>query len=332
MRSCLRLLGALAAVLALGSGCTQASLPGVDDSSSAAATEGSLPVAEGTCWTGTKLGADPQDVLKLSGTFNVPYLAAARALADRPAFNRRIDCDHDHAIEVYKVVRLPTLDAQLVDYATLLQKQTPLYDEVARSVATGCMTDELAKAAGLAGVPNAVMSPVLPDGASLGWAPAAPDQWAKGERVFACTLSWSQPDSLRYAAVFTKAFPTGRRTCIDSKSLLFVDCARRHDRERIAVIEAREAVAADAFPGPKAIKNGPSGPALSVPDGRWKQLDDACTAYLRAVSSTKKLTGVANVDADEWPKPDGSFPIYCDADTRPDQEPLVTEGSVYDRG
>ena len=70
---------------------------------------------------------------------------------------------------------------------------------------------------------------------------------------------------------------------------------------------------------------------LEVPDARWARLDTACTAYLRSISTTKKLTGVANVDADQWPTQNGAFPIYCDADTPPDQESLVTQGSVYNR-
>jgi hypothetical protein len=90
-------------------------------------------------------------------------------------------------------------------------------------------------------------------------------------------------------------------------------------------------VAAGGFPGPSAIRNGPNGRYLAVGDARWKKLDAACTAYLRAVSTTKKLTGVANVDVDEWPTADGTYPIYCDADTPPDQKSVVTEGSVYNR-
>lgn len=330
MPSCLRLLVVVASVLLLGSACTQASLPGVGGSSSGDTSTPSA-VAEGTCWTADRLGADPQDVLKMSHRFAVPYLVAARAVADRPSFTERTDCAADHAVEVYKVVRLPALEAQLSDYATLLRIQSPLYEQVARSVAAGCMTDALAKAAALAGVANAVMEPVLPEGATLGWAPAAPEQWAKGQRVFACTLTWSAPQPVLYAAVFTKAMPTGQRTCIDSASLLFVDCARRHDRERIAWIDARDAVAAGSFPGPSAIQDGPNGRYLVVPDGRWQKLDQACTAYLRAISTTKKLTGVANVDVDQWPTPDGAYRIYCDADAGPDKEPMVTEGSVYNR-
>ena len=330
MPSCLRLLGALAAALLLTTGCSQGSLPGVGGDSDTA-SEGSTTLAEGTCWTGAKLGADPQDVLKLSTRFSVPYLVAARALAARPSFVRSVGCDDDHAVEVYKVVRLPTLDQQLTDYATLLHQETPLYAKVARAVAHGCMTGTVAATAESTGLPGAVIQPMLPEGAQVGWAPASPDAWAKGQRVFACTLTWTDRQPIRYASVFTKHFPTSKRTCIDSRALLFVDCARRHDRERIAVIEAREAVVSGEFPGRKAIRNGPDGRYLAVGDARWKRLDAACTAYLHSVSTTKKLTGVANVDVDEWPAPGGSYPIYCEADTRPDQKSLVTEGSVYNR-
>jgi hypothetical protein len=324
--------------LVLGAGCSQAPPPGADGSQSRSGTgSGSGPAPEpgtlaaGTCWSGRLLGADPQDVLALSGKYGVPYLVTARAVADRPAFDKGLDCDQDHAVEVYKIVQLPDLGARLTDYSTLLQISTPLYATVARRVAQGCMTGTLAKAAARTGLAGAVMEPVLPAGASLGWAPAAPSDWTGGRRVFACTLTWQEPRATRYSAVFTKALATGERTCILSRSLLFVDCARRHDRERIAVIDARDAVAAGAFPGPGAVRNGPRGRFLEVPDAKWARLDTACTSYLRSISTTKKLTGIANVDADQWPTPTGAFPIYCDADTPPDQESLVTEGSVYNR-
>jgi hypothetical protein len=337
MPSSLRVL-LLVAVLVLGAGCSQAPLPGADgpgsgSGSGAGSSEPPEPgtLAEGTCWSGRLLGSDPQDVLRLSGKYGVSYLLTARAVADRPAFDDGVACDEDHAVEVFKVLQLPELESRLTDYATLLRIRTPLYATVSRSVAQGCMTDELAKSVARADLPGAVMEPVLSSGASLGWAPAAPDEWAKGRQVFACTLTWDKPRTTRYRAIFTKALPTSERTCIDSRSLLFVDCARRHDRERIAVIDARDAVAAGSFPGPHALRKGPRGRFLHVGDARWAKLDAACTAYLRSISTTKKLTGIANVDGDEWPTPTGAYPIYCDADTRPDQDSLVTEGSVYNR-
>ena len=335
------LVAVLAVVLVLAAACSQDPVPG-DDESGTASDAGSASssgrraeagtLAEGTCWSGRLLGTDPQDVLRLSGKYGVSYLLAARAVADRPAFDDGVDCDKNHAVEVFKVVRLPDLDRKLAGYAPLLRIRTPLYDSVARRVAQGCMTEALARAVAKTGLAGAVMQPVLPSGASLGWAPAAPDEWATGRRVFACTLTWHKPRTTPYRSVFTKALPTSERTCIDSHSLLFVDCARRHDRERIAVIDARAAVAAGKFPGPNAIRDGPRGRFLRVPDARWAKLDAACSAYLRSISTTRKLTGIANVDGDEWPTPTGSYPIYCDADTRPDQDSLVTEGSVYDRG
>jgi hypothetical protein len=332
MSSYARVLVASVAMAALATGCSGGSLPGLRDSSGTDGQPAAGDLAEGTCWTDAMLGADPQDVLRLSKAYDVPYLLAGHALATRPAFSHSVGCGDEHAVEVYKVVRLPKLDQQLTDYVTLLHTSTPLYATVARSVAEACMTKPLADAVAKAGLPSAVMSPVLPEGASLGWAPAPPDRWSKGQRVFACTVTWSQPTSTRYSAVFTKHFPTGDRTCIDTHALLFVDCARKHDRERIAVIEAREAVASGDFPGPKAIRKGPSGRYLDVGDARYDKLDAACTAYLHAISTTKKLTGVANVDVDEWPAPGGSYPIYCEADTHPDEKSLITQGSVYDRG
>ena len=334
MPSRLHLLALQAAVVVaalLLAGCSGGAVPGgSSDGSGSASGSGAAEVAEGTCWTADLRGADPQHVLALSKQYDVPYLVAARAIATWPSFGRSVPCADDHAVEVVKVLRLPALEDRLTDYGALLRPQTPLAGKVARSVAEGCMTGPLAQAVARSGLPNAVMEPVLA-GATLGWAPAPPERWSQGQRVFACTLTWKHPQKARYAAVFTRDLPTALRTCIDSRSLLFVDCARGHDRERIAVIEAREAVAAGAFPGPRAIRPGPDGRYLDVPDATWARLDAACTAYLRAVSTTKKLTGVANVDVDEWPTPDGSYPIYCDADRKPDQKSLVTQGSVYDR-
>jgi hypothetical protein len=322
--------------LALAAGCSQARPPGAGGSgtgaaagSGAASRSGPGALAEGTCWSGDLLGADPQDVLALSARYDVPYLLTARAVAGRPAFDKRIDCDEDHAVEVFKVVRLP--DPRLTDYAALLRIRTPLYASVERRVAQGCMSERLAKVAAATGLAGAVVAPVLPAGAALGWAPVAPDAWSRGHREFACTLTWQDPRTTRYSTLFTRSLATGDRTCIVSRSLVFVDCAHPHDRERIAVIDARQAVAAGRFPGPGAVRTGPRGRFLDVPDARWAKLDAACTAYLRSISTTKRLTGVANVDADQWPAPDGAFPIYCDADTPPDRESLITEGSVYNR-
>ncbi len=129
-------------------------------------------------------------------------------------------------------------------------------------------------------------------------------------------LHLEHPRPTRYSSILTKHFPTGDRTCIDTHALLYVDCARKHDRERIAVIEAREAVATGDFPGPQAIRKGPSGRYLVVAGRSLPQARPACTAYLRAVSTTKKLTGVAEIDVDEWPAPGGSYPVDCEADTR----------------
>lgn len=339
MPSIPRLLVVVAAALTLGAGCSQETVPdssgssGSPDAPGSATTtgKGGPPLDEGTCWTAAALGADPQDVLELSDRFGVPYLAAARAVATRPAFSERRECGEDHEVEVFKVVRLPKLDKRLTDYAALLRIQSRLYGTVARSVAQACMTKPLARAVAKSGLPNAVMTPALPAGASVGWAPASPDQWSAGRRVFACTFTWAEPGAERYAEVFTSAFPTAKRTCIDNQRLVFVDCARDHERERIAVIEAREAVAAGVLPGAAAVRSTPDGRVVDIGEAHYARLDAACTSYLRAISTTKKLAGVANVDADEWPAPGGSFPVYCDADMPPAKSPLVTKGSVYDR-
>jgi hypothetical protein len=320
-------------VLGLLAGCTGGSaLPKGGGTAVGGGKDGAeVPLAEGTCWTGALLGADPQQVLRLSGQLNVSYFVAAHALADRPAFARTQDCRKAHDVEVYRAVRIPSLTPQLTSYAVLLRTDRPFFASLTRAVENACMNAVLSKAAAQSGVGGAVMAPALPDGMKLGWAPPSPDQFSRGQRVFACTLTQDRPSPVRYADVFTKRFGTGRRICIDSRVLIYVDCARKHDRERIAVIDARAAVLAKNFPGPSRIRTGPDGRYLDVPPGRYAALDRACTAYLRAISTTKKLTGVAEIDADSWPDPGGAYPIACEADTHPNQQSVTTEGSVYDK-
>lgn len=329
-----RVLRPLVAVLVLLvlAGCSGGSALKGDDPTDRGGRDGAeVALATGTCWTGATLAADPQEILELSEKFGVSYFVAARALTDRPAFARTQSCGGDHEIEVYRVIQVPSLTPKLTTYAALLRTDRPLYRSLERAVRNACMSPVLARAAGESGVSGAVMTPALPAEMRLGWAPPSPQQFDRGQRVFACTLTHEKPSTVGYADVFTKRFPTGLRTCIESRTLIYVDCARKHDRERIAVIDARVAVQAGAFPGPKAIRNGPDGRYLDVAPSAYAALDKACTAYLRAISTTKKLTGVAEIDVDAWPATDGSYPIACEADTRPDQQSLVTQGSVYNK-
>ncbi|RYJ05179.1 MAG: hypothetical protein EON52_12925 [Actinomycetales bacterium] len=189
----------------------------------------------------------------------------------------------------------------------------------------------LAAAAQASKVPGAVVEPAFPDGVDLSWAPPSPEQWGKGQRVYACTLSSVNPVQFRYAGVFTRGFPTGERTCISNTPLVFVDCARKHDRERIAVIQVRAAVAAGKFPGAAAVRVGGNGRFVQVPTATLAALDRACTTFLRSVSTTDRLTGVAEIDAERWPTPDGSYPVDCEADSPPTKDSVVTEGSVFNR-
>jgi hypothetical protein len=167
---------------------------------------------------------------------------------------------------------------------------------------------------------------------SLGWAPPNPAQWEKGQRAFACTFTQVPQSPVRYAAVFTKALPVASRTCIDNNALAYVACARPHDREVLAVLEVKAAVAAGALPGRKAVTKGVNGRIVGLPQDAWARLDAACTTYLRAVSTVKRLTGLAEADPKHWPTAEGSFPVSCEADVPLGQPPLVRTGSVYDRG
>lgn len=290
-----------------------------------------VALAGGTCWTEAMLGEDPQAILALATAQKVSYFTAAHALAGRPAFEKTRSCAKSHRIEVYRVVQIPRLTPRLTSYATLLHTDRPLYRALERSVRNSCMTKPLAAAAARSGLPGAVAEPALPTGMKLGWAPPSPEQFTRGQRVFACTLIQDKASTVRYADLFAKRLPTALRTCIDSKRLVYVDCARKHDRERIAVIDARVAVQAGRFPGRRAIRRGPDGRYLDVAPAAYAALDRACTTYLRAISTTKRLTGVAEIDVDVWPAPDGSYPIACEADTRPGQKPVTTSGSVYNR-
>lgn len=334
MRSALVRAAGLLVLAAALAGCagTVGGVGGSGENSQVAGRPGvEVALTPATCWSGDLLGADPQETLKLSGELGVSYFAAARAIADRPAFTTTESCDRAHHVEVYRVVRVPSLTAGLTSYAALLRTDRPFYAQLERSVRNACQSPALATAVALSGVPGATMEPALPDTMTVGWAPPSPDQFARGQRVFACTLSHRRPSQVMYADVFRRRFPTALRTCIDSESLAYVDCARKHDRERIAVIQARNAVLAGAFPGPRAIKRGVHGRYVDVAPPAYAALDRACTRYLRAVSSGTRLTGVAEIDVDAWPAADGSYPIACEADTRPDKTPVVTTSSAYNR-
>ena len=143
----------------------------------------------------------------------------------------------------------------------LLRIRTPLYATVVRSVSQGCMTDGLAKAVASRSLAGAVMAPVLPSGASLGWAPAAPDEWAKGRRLVRVHphLGRAARNPLPHA-VHQVAARRGSAPASTAGRCSSSTAPGDSDRERIAVIDAREAVAAGSFPGASALHNGPLRP------------------------------------------------------------------------
>lgn len=324
-RSAVALVGVLVLVLA-------AACDGSDDAPSGGGKSGtSVALAPNTCWTAQTLGADPQAVLELARSQAVDYFSVAHAVDGRPAFQLTEACDGPHHVEVYQVVPIEKVKPVVTGYAAFLQFSTGAYRKLSAAVERACMNKTLAETAERSGVPGAVAEPAFPAGAELGWAPPSPEQWAKGQRVYACTLSSAEPVDFRYAAVFTQGFPTDRRTCISNSPLQFVDCARKHNRESIAVINVRTAVAAKKFPGRSAITAGPNGRFVDLSRPTLARLDRACTAFLGAVSTTTKLTGVANIDPELWPTPEGDYPITCQADTAPTKDSVVTEGSVFDK-
>jgi hypothetical protein len=290
-----------------------------------------VTLASNTCWTGETLGADPQAILKLSTTYGVNYFDAAHALAGRPAFKLTEACGTGHHVEVYRTVAVDAVKPVATTYATLLQPSSSAYQQIAAGVEKACMGKSLVRAAGLTRLAGAVVEPAFPEGVALGWAPPSPEQWSRGQRSYACLLTSVHAAKFRYSTVFTRSFPTRLRTCIDSSALKYVDCSKKHDRERIAIIDVRYPVAAGTFPGSTAIKVGRDGRYVDLPVATLALLDKACTSYLNSVSTTKKLTGVAEVDADQWPSADGSYPIACEADVAPAKKSVVTTGSVYNQ-
>lgn len=291
----------------------------------------SVTLAAGTCWTAETLGADPQEMLRLARTYAVDYFSVAHSVDDRPAFKLTEACKKPHHVEVYKVVPVGQVTPVVSSYATFFQHDLPAYRKLAAAVERACMNEPLAAAAQQSKVPGAIVEPAFPLGVELGWAPPSPEQWGNGQRVYACTLTSATPVQFRYAGVFTKGYPTGLRICISNSPLMFVDCARKHDRERIAVIQVGAAVAAKKFPGANAIRVGGNGRFVQVPTATLAALDRACTAYLRSVSTTTKLTGVAEIDPERWPTPSGDYQVDCEADTAPTKDSIVTEGSVFDK-
>jgi hypothetical protein len=291
-----------------------------------------VPVlAAGTCWSAASLGADESGVRDVAEENGVDLATASAVMGQRPAFAEPLDCAQAHALEVYRLVELPGLTPRLTSYGVLLRTDQDLYVTLSRRLRNECMEPRLARAAARTGLPGVVMDPALPAGMHLEWAPPSPEQFAAGQRGFACLFTQSAPGTHRYATVFTRDLPTALRTCILSRRLRYVDCARKHDRERIAVLQVRQAVLARRFPGRKAIRKGPQGRYLAASAARYAALDRACTTYLRSISTTKKLTGIAEIDLDFWPAADGSYPIVCEASTPPNRPALVTRGSVYDR-
>ncbi|HEX4189874.1 MAG TPA: septum formation family protein, partial [Marmoricola sp.] len=251
----------------------------------------------------------------------------ARALYGRSAFAQTRPCSGPHSVEVYKAVAMSDVQPQVADYGQLLEPQTAAYQELALQVDRACMNQTLFNVANATGINNAVVAPAFPDGVTLGWAPPSPQQWAAGQRVFACTLTQKSPSALLYSTVFSGSFPTEDRTCIDNRALEYVDCARQHNRERIGLIDLRAAVGTGQVPGPASIKNG----TVPVSAVLYQALDRACTTYLKQISDTTRLTGVAEIDADQWPTPTGTYPVACEADTAPAKPVITTEGSVFDR-
>ncbi|MCW2783856.1 MAG: hypothetical protein JWP74_373 [Marmoricola sp.] len=326
-------IGVLASVVLLA-GCSSGSTSGgggSGDGTGVGQDGATATLTTATCWTGTTAGADPQNILKVSKTFGVGYFDTAHALANRPAFARTVPCSAKHAVEVYKAVSLTDVTPHLSGYAALLRPSTRAYRAIDSAVRHACMNGLLVNAAADSGAAGASLQPAFPAGLTLGWAPPSPAQWANGQRVYACTLTQTDPSPLLYASVFTRGFPTGDRTCINSASLIYVDCARKHDRERIAVLDVTAAVRAGRLPGASAIRVGSHGRFVNLSPSTYAALDRACTAYLHGVSTTTRLTGVAETDADQWPAQDGSFEVSCEADTAAPKKPLITSGSVYDR-
>lgn len=331
----------LAVVVAVLPGCSMGSaIP--DPRTSASATVGppaapsrpttKLAIAKDTCWTGELLGSDPQLALKLANLFGITYFEAAYAIKDRPAFLTKQSCAKAHAIEVYQVVPVSAVTPQVTEYGTLLRTGGLDFSQLSASVALACTDRALQAAARLSSVPGASLQPALPDGFRTGWAPPTLEQWNRGQRVFACTLVQDRPNPLRYRALRTRSFPTSLRTCIASGARIYVDCARKHDRERIAVLDVGGAVAAGVFPGRSAVRKTADGRSyLDVDAAFYRPLDRACTAYLRAVSTDRRLSGVAEIDVDSWPGADGVYPVSCEADAPATEPSKVTTGSVYDR-
>lgn len=290
-----------------------------------------LALRAGTCWDSELLGDDPQLALKLAGTFAITYFDAAYALRDRPAFLARRSCRSAHALEVYRLVPAARVQPRVADYAALLRTQTLDFAQLSAAVNVACMDSTLAASARRSGVPAASLQPALPPGLRTTWAPATLEQWNRGQRVFACLLVHDDPGTTRYAALRSATLPTQLRTCIASGPRIYVDCARAHDRERIAVLDVSGAVAAGLFPGRTAVRRTARGAYLDLGAEVYRPLDRACTAYLRTVSTEVRLSGVAEIDPRAWPDAEGGYRISCEADAPADRPSTVTQGSVYDR-
>jgi hypothetical protein len=338
----MRLVGCFALAALLLTGCSMGSaIPAPQVGATTSAGVAPVPVQPATtfalsansCWTGELLGSDPQRALNLATTFGVSYFDAAYALEDRPAFLETLPCTTAHAVEIYRLVPAAEVAPGLAGYSSLMQTRSTDFVRLAARVRHACMDSTLAVAARRAQVEDASLQPAVPDGFRIDWTPATPEQWDRGQQVFACLFVQDDPSSLLYSSLRSRSLPTALRTCIASGSRIYVDCARKHDRELIAVLDVSGAVAAGTLPGRSAVRHTAGGATyLGFGAAFYRPLDRACTTYLRSISTDRRLSGVAEIDADAWPDADGRYTISCEADAPANRPSKVTTGSVYDLG
>ena len=332
-------LAALVAMLLIGAlaGCS-----GDDEKPPTRQTTSKEPVKsldKGTCWSAEKLvdslGAKGFEawVEKYAGG----EAALGEAMRDDAAFTKEIDCSEPHSLELYNVVEVsPKLTDQIDDYADLLDQKSTLYRAIRDQVNDACMAGSPYGAAQRkAGGLPVQLGPSLNvnGGLHVAWDPFPADLWEKGQHKFVCNFEQDQPGTLRFADLTTKKVPVTARVCLNTPTT-YVPCSGRHQAEDIAEMNLNTAIQKGQIQGDKAVRKGPKGAYVALPDAQYATLDKVCQTLLKSVSKTKAPVEakVYPGAASQWPTENGVYLASCFVlEPVSEPPPFLPGGTVFNR-
>jgi len=327
------------AVLVLGTlaGCGGSDQQAPERHSTPDATARTL--AKGTCWSDEHLpealGSKGFDawVQKYAGGDAV----LGDSMRDDAAYAKKIDCAVPHSVELYDVVEVsPQLTARITDYADLLDQKSELYRLVRDQVNDRCMAGSpYGRAQRRAGGLPVQLGPSLnvDGGLRLTWDPVPADLWARGQHAFVCNFEQDRPGTVRFADLATRKVPITARVCLNTPST-YVSCSDRHQAEDIGEMMLNTAIQKGQIAGRQAIRKGPQGSYVQLPDAQYARLDKVCQTLLRTVSTPRKNVRAQAYPgaASQWPTGKGVYLASCFAlEPVSDPPPYLPGGSVFDR-